>query len=50
MNLKIEDLEKDMALKKLNENESDFGDAKSNISLSSSKFVHATMKEALTNR
>lgn len=48
MNLKIEDLEKEMSMKKAGDtlgNES----ASSRFSITSTSFVHASMKEALAN-
>lgn len=47
MNLKIEDLEKEMGNKKIGDSGAD-GDS-SRYSVSSSSFVHASMKEALAN-
>lgn len=48
MNLKIEDLEKEMSMKKAGETMGNDG-ASSRFSITSTSFVHASMKEALAN-
>ena len=47
MNLKIEDLEKEMSLKNHRNNESGVDMNSSGYSITSASFVHASMKEAL---
>ena len=47
MNLKIEDLEKEMSMKKQMESGNDMNS--SGYSITSSSFVHASMKEALAS-
>jgi hypothetical protein len=47
MNLKIEDLEKEMSMKKQGNDGQEMNS--SGYSITSSSFVHASMKEALAN-
>jgi len=48
MNLKIEDLEKEMSMKKAGDTMGNDGSS-SRFSITSASFVHASMKEALAN-